>query len=55
MNSKCSQILKCAKPPLPNLPKEEKNAICNLKRDSSILILPADKGNAMVMINTCDY
>ncbi|KAK9402181.1 hypothetical protein NXF25_010537 [Crotalus adamanteus] len=50
-----TNILCTSKPPKSNLPKEEQTALRNLKEDTSIIILPADKGNAMVVMNTSDY
>ena len=44
-------VKKCleeAKPPKPNLTHEEREAIKELKKDNTIVILPADKGNATV-------
>ena len=55
MNSKCRQILKHAKPSPANLSQAERTALKDLRRDNSILILPADKGNSTVMIGVEDY
>ena len=55
MNSKCRQILKNAKPSPANLCQAERAALKELRRDNSILILPADKGNATVMIGIEEY
>ncbi|XP_014676727.1 PREDICTED: uncharacterized protein LOC106816618 [Priapulus caudatus] len=44
-----------AKPPKPNITKEEKSAIFKLKREPSIMILPADKGKATVVVDKDDY
>ncbi|KAK9402182.1 hypothetical protein NXF25_010538 [Crotalus adamanteus] len=52
---KITNILCISKPPKSNLPKEEQTALRNLKEDTSIIILPADKGNATVVMNTSDY
>ncbi|KAM3823585.1 uncharacterized protein M6D78_018813 [Vipera latastei] len=50
-----TNILCTSKPPKSNLPKEEQTALLNLKNDTSIIILPADKGNATVVMNSSDY
>ena len=44
---KMSEVLRRAKPAKPNLSKEEISALHDIKRDSNIHILSADKGNAM--------
>ncbi len=49
------QILRRVKPPEPNLSSSERLALKDLKKDDSILILPADKGNATVMISKVAY
>ncbi|XP_029648363.1 uncharacterized protein LOC115222319 [Octopus sinensis] len=52
LRRKVRQVLEKAKLPKPNITKEEKLAI---KSDNSIIILPADKGNAtVVMKNYCE-
>lgn len=50
-----SRILRHAKPPASNLSKEEYRALNNLKKDDSIIIGPADKGNCVVIMNRTDY
>ena len=40
---------------LSNLTKAELTAVKTLRNDDSIIILPADKGNATVVLNTKDY
>ena len=50
-----SNILRRAKPPPPNLEKDERAAIKALKEDKNITILPADKGNATVIMDTLQY
>ena len=52
---KVRQALEKAKPPKPNVTKEERTAIKNLKKDDNIIILPADKGNATVIMNKEEY
>ena len=48
-------ILEKAKPPTPNITKEEKTAIRTLRQNNNIIILPADKGNATVVMDKHDY
>ena len=47
--------LTAAKQPKPNLLHGELAGLKALRKDSSIIILPADKGNATVVMNTVDY
>ncbi|XP_039221239.1 uncharacterized protein LOC120318067 [Crotalus tigris] len=49
-----TNILLSSNPPRCNLHKEQK-ALTNLRKDNNIIILPADKGNATVVMNTSDY
>ena len=49
------QVLKQAKPPKTNISRQELAAIKNLRQDQSIHILPADKGNATVVMDKVDY
>ena len=44
-----------AKRPTKNVPKEEHEAIKELRQDTTIQILQADKGNATVVMDTEDY
>jgi len=49
-------ILKNSKPEtVSNVLKQHLTAIKNLKKDSSIIIIPADKGKAVVLMNREDY
>ena len=50
-----SRILRKAKTPKCNIKHSEKLAIKELNDNKNILILPADKGNATVVIETDDY
>ncbi|XP_054711439.1 uncharacterized protein LOC129221028 [Uloborus diversus] len=50
-----SRILHKAKPPRSNVSNAERKAIKSLNEDKSIVILPADKGNATTVLNTEDY
>ena len=43
------------KPPRSNLPRGERRAISELKKDESRMILTADKGVTLVVLNTEDY
>ena len=48
-------ILRHAKPPKDNLTKEQRKALKELRSQEDEAILPADKGNATVMITREDY
>ncbi|KAK5644538.1 hypothetical protein RI129_005838 [Pyrocoelia pectoralis] len=50
-----ANILKKARPPAQNVTKKELNALKELKNNNDILILPADKGNATVIVNNNEY
>ena len=50
-----SSVLKSAKPPRKNLTGKQHKTIRSLRRDKDIIILPADKGNATVVMNRSDY
>ena len=50
----CS-ILGRARPPKPNLQKDEQASLKTLREDRNITILPADKGNATVIMDTAKY
>ena len=49
------KCLQNAKKPKSNLGKEQREALWKLREDDSIVILPADKGNANVVMNKEDY
>ena len=53
--SKVTEILKTAKPPKSNLSKEEKMALQQLKSDTTIKILKANKGNLTVVMDSFVY
>ena len=55
IRTETSCILRKAKPPKRNLTNKEFRALKDLNTDENILILPADKGNATVVMNTTDY
>ncbi len=48
-------ILQKSKPPKSNISKKQHIALTNLKRNKNIVILPADKGNATVVMDRCEY
>ena len=48
-------ILKNIQPPIPNIAKEEAKAIQDLKRDKERIVLAADKGVSMVVMDKEDY
>ncbi|XP_060527544.1 uncharacterized protein LOC132702783 [Cylas formicarius] len=50
-----ANILRKAKPPKTNLTRSEGLALRSLNTDEGIIILPADKGNATVLLKTEEY
>ncbi|XP_011864941.1 PREDICTED: uncharacterized protein LOC105560403, partial [Vollenhovia emeryi] len=50
-----AQILRKAKLPIQNFNREERLALRSLRQNDDILILPADKGNATVVMDKRDY
>ena len=48
-------ILQQAEPPEPNITKDMRDALKSLKEDESIMVFPADKGRANVVMNTDTY
>ncbi|XP_019619742.1 PREDICTED: uncharacterized protein LOC109466463 [Branchiostoma belcheri] len=55
LRSDCVHLLKHRKMPPSNITKEERLALDDLRKDSSIIILPADKGRATVIMNKSEY
>jgi hypothetical protein len=49
------RILKNSSRRRDNLSKTETAALNNLRNNTELTILPADKGNTMVVLNTTDY
>jgi hypothetical protein len=49
------RIIKTASKPRDNLTRAERSALRSLKQNTELTILPADKGNATVILNTTDY
>ena len=55
IRAKVSLTLKNSKPPTDNLSKDERKALTELQSDTSVVILPADKGRSTVILNRKDY
>ncbi len=55
LRADCVKVIKHHKVPKSNVSKAEREALKNLAKDDSITILPADKGRAVVVMNTADY
>ena len=52
---KVTNLHRRTRPPPSNTSKEERSAIRSLRRDESVIILPANKGNASVLLNRGEY
>ena len=48
-------ILKRAPRPIPNVTPDERAAVTSLRKNTDITILPADKGNTTVIMDTTEY
>ena len=55
LRHKVSSILSTAKSPKSNPSRELQKAVKNLQEDRDIVIRPADKGNATVILDQADY
>ena len=55
LSEKVQHTLLCARTPLPNLTLAQRRALLKLKMRKDLYILPADKGDATVVINKTDY
>ena len=55
IRAKVSLTLQNSKPSKDNLSKDERKALKELQSDTSIVILPADKGRSTVILNREDY
>ena len=56
INSVNSEVLKAPSTPTPNnLPQDERHALTQLRQSPDIVIKRADKGSAVVVMNTHDY
>ena len=53
--ARVSLTLENSKPPKDNLSKDERKTLKELQSDTSIVILPADKGRSVVILNREDY
>ncbi|XP_026317749.1 uncharacterized protein LOC113228610 [Hyposmocoma kahamanoa] len=49
------QVLRKSKLPKPNIVRSELNTLDALRRNSDVLVLPAHKSNATVIVDTRDY
>ena len=55
IRAKVSLTLQNSKPPKDTLSKDERKALKELQSDTSIVILPADKGTSTITLNREDY
>ena len=55
LRSEVARSVKRRKTLKPNVPKEEIRALQDLKKDRDIMVLPADKGKATVILDKKDY
>lgn len=55
LRADCVNIMKNSKLPESNITEGERVALKDLKEDSSIMVLPADKGRATVVMNSTEY
>ena len=55
LTHRIQRCLEDLKQPTDNLPKQERKALKMLKDDKDIMIPPAGKGNAKVLLNADDY
>ena len=55
LRSEVTFTLHKARPGIPNLSKDEREAIKRLRQDESIQVLPADKGRATVIMDKQEY
>ena len=55
LQDETKSLLKNIQPPKPNISKEEARAILELRRDQDKIILTANKGVSMVVMDKKDY
>ena len=53
--STIASIIRRHRPQIQNITPKERQAIRDLKKDDEVVILPVDKGNATVLLDTKDY
>ena len=49
------ECLQKPRPPSPNLTRQQEQAVSRLWKDNTVVILPADEGNATVAMDTFPY
>ena len=55
IRSDCTKILKSAVPPPSNITRDERRSLKTLRNNNDIMILPADKGRAVVVMDKQEY
>ena len=55
LRAECTKILRAAQPPKSNISKGERAALTALQKDENIIVLPADKGRATVVMDKLAY
>ena len=55
LRAKIANVLRTSKPPEQNVNKEKRQAIKELKKEESIIILPADNGKSTVVLDKTEY
>ena len=55
IKTEMAEVLKKAKPPKPNMSYRQRSVVRALRNDSNIVIVPADKGKATVVMDRMDY
>ena len=55
LRTEMAEVLRKAKPPKPNMSFKQRSAVRALRNDSNIVIVPADKGKATVVMDRMDY
>ena len=55
LTAQVAGVMKSPKLPKPNITKKERQALIELRKEKSVMILPADKGKATVIMDTGEY
>ena len=55
LRAQVADVMKSAKLPTPNITKKERQALVELRKEKSIMIPPADKGKATVIMDTGEH